>query len=89
MDDLVKIGRTKNLRECMVQLSSATRVPVPFECYCACEVSNVAEVEKSCTRDSVYIESIEERNSLHPSLRMFKRCLKSMQYERSLRIAIS
>ena len=46
MDDLVKIGRTKNLRERIVQLSSATGVPVPFECYYACEVSNAAEVEK-------------------------------------------
>ncbi len=45
MDDLVKIGRTENLPERMWSLSSHSGVPVPFECYYACEVKNAVEVE--------------------------------------------
>jgi len=44
--DLVKIGRTKNLEERMRSLSSHSGVPVPFECFYACEVADAVEVEK-------------------------------------------
>ena len=44
--DLVKIGRTTNLKERMRSLSSHSGVPVPFECYYCCEVENSKEVEK-------------------------------------------
>ena len=46
MPDLLKIGRTTNLEKRIKQLSSDTGVPVPFECYFACEVGNGIEVEK-------------------------------------------
>ena len=47
MPDLVKIGRTdKGLEERMRSLSSQTGVPVPFECYYACEVDNSKKVEE-------------------------------------------
>tara|TARA_Y100001934_G_scaffold148505_1_gene178142 strand:- start:541 stop:1161 length:621 start_codon:yes stop_codon:yes gene_type:complete len=44
--DLIKIGKTTNLEKRMRDLSSPSGVPVPFECYFACEVENAAEVEK-------------------------------------------
>ena len=44
--DLVKIGRTGNLEERLKSLSSHPGVPVPFECYCCCEVENGLDVEK-------------------------------------------
>lgn len=44
--DLVKIGKTTNLEERVRSLSSHSGVPVPFEVYYACEVSNSAKVEK-------------------------------------------
>lgn len=44
--DLVKIGRTTNLEERMRGLSSHSGVPVPFECYYACEVQDGQDVEK-------------------------------------------
>jgi len=44
--DLVKIGRTTNLKERMRSLSSHSGVPVPFECYYCCEVENSKEVEE-------------------------------------------
>ena len=47
MPDLVKIGTTTTLKERMNILSSASGVPVPFECYFACEVEDASEVEKS------------------------------------------
>lgn len=43
--DLVKIGRTTNIKERMRSLSSHSGVPVPFECYYCCEVENSKEVE--------------------------------------------
>ena len=43
--DLVKIGRTTNLKKRMRSLSSHSGVPVPFECYYCCEVENSKEVE--------------------------------------------
>ena len=44
--DLVKVGRTTNLEERMRSLSSHSGVPVPFECYYACEVQDGQDVEK-------------------------------------------
>ena len=44
--DLVKIGRTTNLEERMKTLSSHSGVPVPFECYYACEVKDGQDIEK-------------------------------------------
>lgn len=44
--DLVKIGRTTNLEERLRSLSSHTGVPVPFECYYCCEVSDGNDIEK-------------------------------------------
>lgn len=47
MPDLVKIGRTTDLEARLRQLSTHSGVPVPFECYYACEVSNSVKVEKA------------------------------------------
>jgi hypothetical protein len=44
--DLIKIGRTKNLEERLRSLSSHSGVPVPFECYYACEVADSQDVER-------------------------------------------
>lgn len=44
--DLIKIGRTINLEERVRSLSSHSGVPVPFEVYYACVVSNSIKVEK-------------------------------------------
>lgn len=44
--DLVKIGKTTNLEERVRSLSSHTGVPVPFEVYYACVVSDSLKVEK-------------------------------------------
>ena len=45
MPDLVKIGKTKNLKDRMGQLSN-TSVPVPFDCYYAANVEDYESVEK-------------------------------------------
>jgi hypothetical protein len=47
MPDLVKIGRTINLEERVRLLSAHSGVPVPFEVFYACEVSDSAQVERS------------------------------------------
>lgn len=47
MPDLVKIGRTKDLEERLRQLSTHSGVPVPFECFYACEVADSVKVEKA------------------------------------------
>lgn len=44
--DLIKIGRTTNLEERVKSLSSHSGVPVPFEVYYACIVSDSSKVEK-------------------------------------------
>jgi len=44
--DLVKIGRTQNLEERVRSLSSHSGVPIPFEVYYSCEVSDPDKVEK-------------------------------------------
>ncbi len=44
--DLAKIGRTTNLEERVRSLSAHSGVPVPFEVYYACEVTNSVKVEK-------------------------------------------
>ena len=46
MPDLVKIGRTTNLEERLRSLSTHSGVPVPFEVFYACEVSDSAKVER-------------------------------------------
>ena len=47
MPNLVKIGKTlTNLEERIRSLSQHSGVPVPFECYFACEVEDVDKVEK-------------------------------------------
>ena len=46
LSDLVKIGRTTNLEERLKSLSSHSGVPVPFECYYACEVADGQDVER-------------------------------------------
>lgn len=47
MPNLVKIGRTTDLASRLRSLSSATGVPVPFECFFVCEVSDSLKVEKA------------------------------------------
>lgn len=47
MPDLVKIGRTKDLEERLRQLSTHSGVPVPFECFYACEVADSVKDEKA------------------------------------------
>lgn len=46
MPDLVKVGRTTNLEERLRSLSTHSGVPVPFEVFYACEVSDSARVER-------------------------------------------
>lgn len=46
MPGLVKIGRTKDLEKRIKELSSATGVPVSFECRFAATVKNCAVIEK-------------------------------------------
>jgi len=45
LPDLVKIGRTTNLEQRMKSLSSHSGVPIPFECYYACEVKDGQDIE--------------------------------------------
>lgn len=47
MPDLVKIGRTADLEARLRQLSTHSGVPVPFECFYACEVEDSVKVEKA------------------------------------------
>ena len=47
MPDLVKIGRTTDLEARLRQLSTHSGVPVPFECFFACEVADSVKVEKA------------------------------------------
>lgn len=47
MPDLVKIGRTTDLEARLRQLSTHSGVPVPFECFYACEVGDSVKVEKA------------------------------------------
>lgn len=47
MPDLVKIGRTTDLEARLRQLSTHSGVPVPFECFYACEVSDSVKVERA------------------------------------------
>lgn len=46
MPDLIKIGKTTNLDDRVRSLSSNSGVPVPFEVFYACEVSDAGKVEK-------------------------------------------
>ncbi len=45
--DLVKIGRTTDLEARLRQLSTHSGVPVPFECFFACEVQDSVKVERA------------------------------------------
>ena len=47
MPNLVKIGRTGNLEERIKSLSTHSGVPVPFECFYACEVADGIKVERA------------------------------------------
>ncbi len=47
MPGLVKIGRTTDLESRLRSLSTHTGVPVPFECFYACQVENSTKVEKA------------------------------------------
>jgi hypothetical protein len=47
MPDLVKIGRTSDLETRLRSLSTHSGVPVPFECFYACEVRDSVEVERA------------------------------------------
>lgn len=47
MPDLVKIGRTNDLESRLRSLSTHSGVPVPFECFYACEVRDSVEVERA------------------------------------------
>lgn len=47
MPDLVKIGRTIDLETRLRSLSTHSGVPVPFECYYACEVVDSVKVERA------------------------------------------
>ena len=63
--DLVKIGTTTTLKERMNVLSSASGVPVPFECYFACEVKDASKVEKS-------LHEIFSKNRKNPRREFFE-----------------
>jgi len=45
--DLIKIGLTSDLKRRVRELSASTSIPLPFQCYYACEVSDSAIAEKS------------------------------------------
>ena len=45
MENLVKVGRAKNLKETMQKFDTPS-VPFPFDCYYAAEVDNAIQVEK-------------------------------------------
>lgn len=47
MPDLVKIGRTTDLESRLRSLSTHSGVPVPFECFYACEVADSVKVERA------------------------------------------
>ena len=47
MPGLVKIGRTTDLETRLRSLSTHSGVPVPFECFYACEVTHSTKVEKA------------------------------------------
>lgn len=47
MPDLVKIGKTTDLESRLRSLSTHSGVPVPFECYYACEVADSGKVERA------------------------------------------
>jgi hypothetical protein len=47
MPDLVKIGRTNDLESRLRSLSTHSGIPVPFECFYACEVRDSVEVERA------------------------------------------
>jgi len=47
MPDLVKIGRTTDLEARLRSLSTHSGVPVPFECFYACEVADSVKVERA------------------------------------------
>lgn len=47
MPGLIKIGRTKNLEQRVKALSSDTGVPLPFEVFYACRVSDANQVERA------------------------------------------
>lgn len=65
--DLVKIGRTSNLKERMRSLSSHSGGPVPFECYYCCEVENSKEVEKR-----LHIGFGDSRIKINPKREFFR-----------------
>lgn len=47
MPNLVKIGRTTDLEMRLRSLSTHSGVPVPFECFYACEVTDAVKVERA------------------------------------------
>lgn len=65
MQGLVKIGRTatQSVRARINQLSQASGVPTPFECYFAAEVSDAPFVERQLHQifDDVRVQKIQKR----------------------------
>ena len=43
----IKIGKTRNLKKRIADLSRSSGIPNPYECYYACEVEDECEVERS------------------------------------------
>ncbi len=77
MPDLVKIGlTTSSLEERIKQLSSATGVPLPFECVYAAEVDDAARVEK-------ILHTLFSENRINPKREFFR-----LAHER-VRLALS
>lgn len=65
MPGLVKIGLTNdNIESRIGQLSAATGVPLPFECFFAAEVKDCNKLEKSFINYSLKVGSIQNASSL-------------------------
>jgi hypothetical protein len=64
MPDLVKIGRTSDLEERMRSLYNSS-IPVPFECFYACEVDDEIEAERR-------IHNAFDDNRVNPKREFFR-----------------
>jgi len=65
MPGIIKIGKTEDLSARIAGLSSATGVPLPFECYFAAEVKNSTKLEK-------ILHQLFSENRINPKREFFR-----------------
>lgn len=65
MPGLVKIGFTSNLEDRLRELSSATNIPLPFECFFAAEVDDNKKLER-------ILHQIFSENRVNPKREFFR-----------------